>query len=65
MLTGATDSRYFRDKGAAAYGFQAMAPMENLSEYLSRVHGHDERISTESLLFGARVLYEVLKDFCG
>jgi acetylornithine deacetylase/succinyl-diaminopimelate desuccinylase-like protein len=65
MLTGATDSRYFRDKGTAAYGFQPLAPMNNLSEFLSRVHGHDERISAESLLFGTRVLYEVLKDFCG
>ncbi len=65
MLTGATDSRYFRDKGAAAYGFQPMPPMDNLSEYLSRVHGHDERISAESLLFGTRVLYELLKVFCG
>ena len=65
MLTGATDSRYFREKGTAAYGFQPMAPMDNLSEFLGRVHGHNERISTESLLFGMRVLYEVLKDFAG
>jgi len=65
MLTGATDSRFFREKGTVAYGFQPMGPTDNLSEYLSRVHGHDERISAESLLFGTRVLYEVLKDFCG
>jgi acetylornithine deacetylase/succinyl-diaminopimelate desuccinylase-like protein len=64
MLPGATDSRYFRDQGTAAYGFQPTPPLDNLSEYLSRVHGHDERIDTESLLFGTRVLYEVLKDFC-
>ena len=63
MLTGATDSRYFRDRGTAAYGFQPMAPMDNLSEFLSRVHGHNERISAESLVFGIKVLYEVLKDF--
>jgi acetylornithine deacetylase/succinyl-diaminopimelate desuccinylase-like protein len=65
LLAGGTDSRFFRDKGTAAYGFQPMAPMDNLSEYLSRVHGHDERVPAESLLFGARVLYEALKDFCG
>jgi acetylornithine deacetylase/succinyl-diaminopimelate desuccinylase-like protein len=65
MLTGATDSRFFRDKGTAAYGFQPMAPIKNLSEYMSRVHGHDERIAAESILFGTRVLYELLKDFCG
>jgi acetylornithine deacetylase/succinyl-diaminopimelate desuccinylase-like protein len=65
MLTGATDSRYFREKGTASYGFQPMTPIANLSEFLSRVHGHDERIKVESLLFGIRVLYQVLKDFCG
>jgi len=64
MLTGGTDSRFFRDKGTAAYGFQPMAPLDNLSEYLSRVHGHDERVSAESLRFGTRVLFEILKDFC-
>jgi len=65
MLTGATDSRFFRLNGAMAYGFQPLVPTDSLADYLSRVHGHDERISTESLLFGTRVLYEVLKDFCG
>jgi acetylornithine deacetylase/succinyl-diaminopimelate desuccinylase-like protein len=65
LLTGATDSRYFREKGTSAYGFQPMCPVENLSGYLSRVHGHDERISAEDLLFGTRVLYQILKDFCG
>jgi acetylornithine deacetylase/succinyl-diaminopimelate desuccinylase-like protein len=64
MLTGATDSRYFREKGTVSYGFQPMTPIANLSEFLSRVHGHDERIHAESLLFGIRVLYQVLKDFC-
>ncbi|NWF55245.1 MAG: M20/M25/M40 family metallo-hydrolase [Syntrophaceae bacterium] len=65
MLTGATDSRYFRNRGSVAYGFQPMMPMDKLSEYLSRVHGHNERISVKDLLFGTRVLYQVLKDFCG
>lgn len=65
MLTGATDSRFFRNQGVVAYGFQPMLPVEKLSEYLGRVHGHDERISAASLLFGIKVLYELLKDFCG
>jgi acetylornithine deacetylase/succinyl-diaminopimelate desuccinylase-like protein len=65
MLTGATDSRFFRDQGAVAYGFQPMMPMDNLAEYMSRVHGHNERISVEDLLFGTRVLYQVLRDVCG
>ena len=65
MLTGATDSKYFREKGAVAYGFQPMTATDSLSEYMGRIHGHDERISARDLLFGTRVLYHVLKDFCG
>ncbi len=64
MLTGATDSRFFRDKGVVAYGFQPMRPIANLSQYLSRVHGHNERISVDDLLFGTQVLYRVLKEVC-
>ena len=65
MLTGATDSRGFRNKGAIAYGFHPMAPIANLSEFMGRVHGHDERIASDSLLFGIQVLHKVLRDFCG
>jgi len=64
MQSGATDSRMFREKGVVAYGFQPMPPVAKLEEYVGRVHGHDERISTESLLFGIRVLFEVLREFC-
>jgi acetylornithine deacetylase/succinyl-diaminopimelate desuccinylase-like protein len=42
-----------------------MTPTRDLSEYLSRVHGHNERISAQDLLFGTKVLYQVLKNFCG
>jgi len=64
MLTGATDSRGFRHRGTIAYGFHPMPPIDNLSEFMGRIHGHNERISSESLLFGIRVLHQVLKDFC-
>jgi acetylornithine deacetylase/succinyl-diaminopimelate desuccinylase-like protein len=65
MLTGATDSRFFRENGTVAYGFHPMPPIDNLSEFIGRIHGHDERISADSLTFGIRVLYEVLVKFCG
>jgi acetylornithine deacetylase/succinyl-diaminopimelate desuccinylase-like protein len=32
---------------------------------LSRIHGHNERIVAEDLLFGTRVLYQVIKEVCG
>jgi acetylornithine deacetylase/succinyl-diaminopimelate desuccinylase-like protein len=65
MLTGATDSRGFRNRGAVAYGFHPLAPIADLSEFMGRIHGHNERIEVESLLFGIRVLHKVLRDFCG
>jgi acetylornithine deacetylase/succinyl-diaminopimelate desuccinylase-like protein len=65
MLTGATDSRGFRNRGTIAYGFHPMSPIENLSEFMGRIHGHDERIAIDSLLFGIQVLHKVLRDFCG
>lgn len=61
MSTGASDSRYFREKGMAAYGLQTdISP-----GVLERMHGHNERISTSSLLFGIQVFYEVVREFCG
>ena len=65
MLTGATDSRGFRNRKAVAYGFHPMSPIDNLSEFMGRIHGHDERIGIDSLLFGIQVLHKVLKEFCG
>ena len=65
MLTGATDSRGFRNRGTIAYGFHPMSPIENLSEFMARIHGHDERIAIDTLLFGIQALHKVLKEFCG
>ena len=41
MAAGTTDSRYFRQRGIAAYGF---SPFILDGEYTRTVHGHDERI---------------------
>ena len=60
MSTGASDSRYFREMGMAAYGVQTdISPGA-----LERMHGHNERISTGSLLFGIQVFREVIREFC-
>lgn len=59
LSPGATDSRFFRERGVIAYGMQFDASIE--SNRL--IHGHDERISLEHLLFGIRVLYDTLRPF--
>lgn len=60
MLTGATDARFLRPKGAAVYGFSPMLPGEDLT----RIHGIDERISLDSMRFGVEVVWDVVRAYC-
>ncbi len=61
LVVGATDARHVSKLGTRVYGF---SPMDGPSAELDRVHGHDERISIDNLVFGTRVLYDVVCDFC-
>jgi acetylornithine deacetylase/succinyl-diaminopimelate desuccinylase-like protein len=63
LLTGGTDSRFFRKLGSVCYGFHPVRPETSYSEMLRAVHGIDERISTENLVFGTSVLYDVIERF--
>ncbi|MFH1624042.1 MAG: M20/M25/M40 family metallo-hydrolase [Pseudomonadota bacterium] len=65
ISSGASDSRFFREKGITAYGFAPLKIGEPLSSHLEKMHGHNERISIESLLYGTRVLFDIVSDFCG
>jgi len=49
LLTGGTDSPFFRKKGAIAYGTGIYSPTVTLESFGSRFHGNDERIDAESL----------------
>ena len=62
MLAGATDAKHVSRLGTQVYGFCPelyVGPDEGM-----RVHGHDERMSVESLKWGARTLYDVVERFC-
>ncbi|MEM2147198.1 MAG: M20/M25/M40 family metallo-hydrolase [Candidatus Bathyarchaeia archaeon] len=63
LLTGGTDSRFFRKLGAACYGFQPALSDLPYGEILKMVHGIDERISIQNLVFGTSVLYNVVEKF--
>jgi acetylornithine deacetylase/succinyl-diaminopimelate desuccinylase-like protein len=63
MLTGGTDSRFFRKLGNTCYGFHPVRPETSYSEMLKTIHGIDERISEENLVFGTSVLYNVIERF--
>jgi len=63
LATGGTDSRFFRRMGSVCYGFHPMRSDVPYGEMDKMVHGVDERISLENLVFGASVLYEAVKKF--
>jgi acetylornithine deacetylase/succinyl-diaminopimelate desuccinylase-like protein len=63
LLTGGTDSRFFRKVGSVCYGFQPMRADMPYGEILKTVHGIDERISIENLVFGTSILYNVVEQF--
>jgi len=63
LMTGGTDSRFFRKMGSVCYGFHPMRPEAPYDKMVKREHGIDERISIENLVFGTSVLYEVVRRF--
>jgi len=63
LLTGGTDSRFFRALGSACYGFHPVLSDLPYGEILKMVHGVDERISIQNLVFGTNILYNVVERF--
>ncbi len=64
LMTGGTDSRFFRRLSSVCYGFHPMRSETGYGVKLTRrEHGIDERISAENLVFGVSVLYETAKRF--
>jgi acetylornithine deacetylase/succinyl-diaminopimelate desuccinylase-like protein len=63
LTTGGTDSRFFRETGSVCYGFHPMRPDEPNDELERRMHGINERITIENLVFGTSIFYEVVKRF--
>ena len=63
LTTGGTDSRFFRETGSICYGFQPMIPDEPNDLLEQRMHGIDERITIENLVYGTSILYETVKRF--
>jgi len=57
MATGATDSRFLRQKGVACYGIN---PCPVGEEEESTPHHHDERVRESSVGFGVRFVWETL-----
>lgn len=64
LMTGGTDSRFYREAGSVCYGFHPMHPEPPVNgKFIKREHGIDERISIDNLVFGTSVMYETVKRF--
>ena len=61
LMAGATDGRYWRERGYPAYGF---TPIILERTDLNRVHGIDERISMDNLLLGIKMTKDIIRTLC-
>ncbi len=65
LITGGTDSRFYREKGSVAYGAALFSPSVTLEQFGSRFHGNDERIDVESLGLSTDFWYHIAKQMVG
>ncbi len=59
VSTGFTDSHYFMELGMNCYG---LAPFHLSEQEAIKLHGNDERLSSENLKTGTRFIYELLQE---
>jgi len=60
MLSGGTDNKAFSRLGVAGYGFSPLRLPADL-DFSALFHGVDERVPTDALTFGTRVLDRLLR----
>jgi acetylornithine deacetylase/succinyl-diaminopimelate desuccinylase-like protein len=65
LVPGMSDSRFPRQLGAIAYGFEPTAPEEDGAELGKLAHGIDERIGIGSLAFGTDAILRVILKIIG
>jgi acetylornithine deacetylase/succinyl-diaminopimelate desuccinylase-like protein len=58
LVRGFTDCHFFREKGIPCLGFM---PHRSTPSGEGLVHGVDERVTVESLNFGIRAMYEIVR----
>lgn len=59
MVTGGTDARFFRHRGVPSYGAGLLSSQIGLGEFMTRFHGHNERIDIESLRLTTKLWLDV------
>jgi acetylornithine deacetylase/succinyl-diaminopimelate desuccinylase-like protein len=64
LMTGATDSRFLREKGIVAYGFSPFRSEIHPDQYLTTFHGHNERIPVDGFGIGISMFHDLILDLC-
>ncbi len=62
LSAGATDSRFFRDKGVIAYG---LVPLLLTPDELEGLHGKNERVPVSQLERGSRIIFDIARTLQG
>ncbi len=65
LIVGGTDARFFRNRGAVAYGFGLFSRSVTYEDLSTRFHGVDERIDVESLGITTEAWIQLCRDFLG
>lgn len=65
MMNVATDARFWRKRGTIAYGVGLYDDRMDFSEMLALFHGHDERVSVESVGRTTELYQEILRQLLG
>ncbi len=64
MLTAVTDARFFSKLGIQTYGYTPMQ-LPEIMNFTNVVHGSNERVPVDAIIFGTEVIYKVLQRFHG
>lgn len=65
MMNVATDARFWRKRGTVAYGVGLFDDRMDFSEMLALFHGHDERVSVQSVERTTQLYRELFARFLG
>jgi acetylornithine deacetylase/succinyl-diaminopimelate desuccinylase-like protein len=63
LIPVGTDARFFRPKGTVAYGVSLFDRKVAFGDFLRMFHGHDERVSEDSLGLTARLIGATVERF--
>lgn len=63
IATGSSDGRHLLPYRSRVFGFSPMLPDITFEKVLPMVHGVNERIPLDSLVFGTKILYEAIGQF--